>query len=401
VSPVDLLRFAGEALAQHRRRSGLSLLGVSIGVIAVISLTAFGEGAVRYVGDQFATLGTSLLIVTPGHNETTGGFPGAGGVPNDLTLDDALALQRKVPGVVRMVPMAMTSAPVSRLGRSRQVMVVGSTADFRRVRELSIVAGRFLPADVSVERSAPVAVIGKNVARELFGEQPAVGQPIRVGDWRMRVLGVLASRGTQMGIDVDELVVVPVATVMRMSNTNSLMRILLELRPHADMQRAKQRVIDIMIDRHDEQDVTVLSQEAVLDTLSDILRALTAVVASIAAISLTVAGIGIMNVMLVSVSERRSEVGLLKALGATRRQILGVFLVESIMLSSLGGAVGLGLGWLIVATVTAIYPSFPAATPLWAVGAVAAVSMLTGTLFGVLPAWRASRLDPVVALQSR
>jgi len=401
VSPIDLLRFAAEALAQHRRRSGLSLLGVSIGVIAVISLTAFGEGAVRYVGDQFATLGTSLLIVTPGHNETTGGFPGAGGVPNDLTLDDALALQRKIPGVVRMVPIAMTSAPVSRLGRSRQVMVVGSTADFRRVRELTILAGRFLPADVSVERSAPVAVIGKNVARELFGEQPAVGQPIRVGDWRMRVLGVLASRGTQMGIDVDELVVVPVATGMRMANTNSLMRILLELRPHADMQRAKQRVIDIMIDRHDEQDVTVLSQEAVLDTLSDILRALTAVVASIAAISLTVAGIGIMNVMLVSVSERRSEVGLLKALGATRRQILGVFLVESIMLSSLGGAVGLGLGWLIVETVTAIYPSFPAATPLWAVGAVAAVSMLTGTLFGVLPAWRASRLDPVVALQSR
>jgi putative ABC transport system permease protein len=401
VSPIDLLRFAAEALGQHRRRSGLSLLGVSIGVIAVISLTAFGEGAVRYVADQFATLGTSLLIVTPGHNETTGGFPGAGGVPNDLTLDDALELQRKVPGVVRMVPMAITSAPVSRLGRSRQVMVVGSTADFRRVRDLTIVAGRFLPADVSVERSAPVAVIGKNVARELFGEEPAVGQPIRVGDWRMRVLGVLASRGTQMGIDVDELVVVPVATGMRMANTESLMRILLELRPSADMQRAKQRVVDIMIDRHDEQDVTVLTQEAVLETLSDILRALTAVVASIAAISLTVAGIGIMNVMLVSVSERRSEVGLLKALGATRRQILGVFLVESIMLSSLGGAVGLGLGWFIVEVVTTIYPSFPAAAPLWAVAAVAAVSMLTGTLFGVLPAWRASRLDPVIALQSK
>lgn len=398
---VDILRFAGEALAQHRRRSALSLLGVSIGVIAVISLTSFGEGAVRYVSNQFASLGTSLLIVTPGHNETTGGFPGAGGVPNDLTLDDAMELERKIPGIIRMVPMAVTSAPVSRRGRSRQVMIVGSTADFRRVRDLSIVSGRFLPADVSVERSAPVAVIGRNVAKELFGEEPAVGQPIRVGDWRMRVIGVLAARGTQMGMDVDELVVVPVATGMRMANTESLMRILLELRPHADMEVAKQRVIDIMIDRHDEQDVTVMTQEAVLETLSDILRALTAVVASIAAISLTVAGIGIMNVMLVSVSERRSEVGLMKALGATRTQILSVFLVESVMLSSIGGVVGLGVGWLIVEVVVSIYPSFPAAAPLWAVGAVALVSMLTGTVFGVLPAWQASRLDPVVALQSR
>jgi putative ABC transport system permease protein len=395
------LRFAAEALAQHRRRSGLSLLGVSIGVIAVISLTAFGEGAVRYVSDQFATLGTSLLIVTPGYNETTGGFPGAGGVPNDLTLDDAMELERKIPGVLRMVPMSITSAPVSRLGRSRQVMIIGSTADFRRVRDLQVIAGRFLPADVSIERSAPVAVIGRNVARELFGDQPAVGQPIRVGDWRMRVLGVLAARGTQMGLDVDELVIVPVATGLRMANSSSLMRILLDLRPQADMETAKQRVIKLMIDRHDEQDVTVLTQEAVLDTLSDILRALTAVVASIAAISLTVAGIGIMNVMLVSVSERRAEVGLLKALGATRRQILAVFLIESVMLSSLGGFAGLALGWLIVETVVAIYPSFPAVTPLWAVGAVAGVSMLTGTVFGVLPAWQASRLDPVVALQSK
>lgn len=400
MSAGDLVRFAVEALAQHRRRSLLSLLGVVIGVVAVISLTALGEGAYRYVTDQFAALGSGLLIVMPGKNETTGSMPGVGGVPNSLTLDDARVLERSVDDVIRMVPMTASTASVSFAERSRQVVVIGTTPGFRNIRDLQILQGRFLP-DSEIDRGAPVVVLGKKVARELFREEDPIGEAVRVGDWRMRVIGVLAVRGTQMGMDMDDSVIVPVATGLRMSNRDSLMRVILQLRPQADADVAKQQVIAILADRHDEEDVTCLTEETVLAGLSSILRALTLVVAGIAAISLAVAGIGIMNVMLVSVSERRSEVGLLKALGATRRQILLVFLLEAVLLSVAGGIAGVVLGWLAVELLVAIYPAVPASPPVWAVASVLGVSLATGTIFGVLPAWRAARLDPVSALSGR
>jgi putative ABC transport system permease protein len=395
---ADLVRFSVHALTQHRRRTLLSLLGVVIGVVAVISLTALGEGARRFVTDQFASLGSDVLMVMPGRNETTGAFPFAGGVPNDLTLEDAQAIERQIAAVQRSVPISASTADVSHEERSRQAMVIGSTSDFRRVRDLHLVSGRFLP-DGDARRGAPVVVLGRKIARELFDEAQPVGRPVRVGGSRMRVIGVLAGRGVQMGVNLDDSVVVPVATALRLANRASLTRLLLEVQPGADMDAVKAQVIDLLDDRHDEKDVTVITQEAMMSSLSSILQMLTMVVAGIAAISLTVAGIGIMNVMLVSVSERTHEVGLLKALGATRRQILLIFLLEAVILSLAGGILGLAAGWLVVAIGTALYPEVPASPPLWAVYAVIGVSFATGTLFGVLPAWRASRLDPVSALQ--
>ena len=398
MTAADLLRFALHALTQHRRRTQLSLLGVVIGVVAVVSLTALGEGARRFVTDQFASLGSSVLIVMPGRNETTGGIPFMGGVPNDLTLEDARTIERLIPAVQRIVPISGSTADVSLEERSRQAMVIGSTPDFRRVRDLQMLSGNFLPGG-DVERGAPIVVLGRTIARELFEEQQPVGRPVRVGGSRMRVVGVLASRGVQMGLNLDDAVFVPVATGLRMANRTSLTRLLLEIRPGADMEVAKRRVIDLLDDRHGEKDVTVITQEAMMDSLSSILQVLTLVVAGIAAISLTVAGIGIMNVMLVSVSERTAEVGLLKALGATRRQILLIFLLEAVLLSVAGGMVGLAVGWGLVEIGTALYPAVPASPPLWAIYAVIGVSFGTGTLFGVLPAWRAARLDPVSSLQ--
>jgi putative ABC transport system permease protein len=394
---VDLLRFAAEALGQHRRRSALSLLGVSIGIIAVVSLTALGEGARNFVENQFSSLGNALITVMPGKNETTGGFPGGTGAPNPLTLNDARALERQVPGVVRVVPMTVGSVNISHKTRSRQTMIIGTTDGFRHVRELDIRGGQFLPAG-DPERGAPVVVIGAKVARELFPGQNPVGQPVRVGDWRMRVIGVLAGRGTQVGFNMDDTIMVPVATGLRLANTDSLMRVMLQMQLQTDMDAAKRRIVEIMKDRHDEEDITCMTQDAVMGALSSILNVLTAALVGIAGISLTVAGVGIMNVMLVSVSERTDEVGLLKALGATQRQILAVFLVESIILSSLGGLVGLAIGWALVEILVALYPAVPAAAPLWAVVAVLGVSLFTGMIFGVLPAWRAAKLDPVEAL---
>jgi putative ABC transport system permease protein len=217
----------------------------------------------------------------------------------------------------------------------------------------------------------------------------------------MRVIGVLEARGQQLGIDMDDVVVVPVATAMKMLNRSGLFRLVLQVRTHADLERAKTAVLRLLTERHGEEDVTVLTQDAVVSAFSSILAALTMSLGGIAAISLAVAGVGIMNVMLVSVSERTREVGLLKALGAERRQILAAFLTEAILISSAGGLLGLGLGWAAVLLIVAIYPALPASPPIWAVAAAFLLSVAVGAVFGVLPARRATRLDPVSALAGR
>ena len=400
MSPVDVLGFAFTAIARHRRRSLFSVLGMTIGVAAVVVLTALGEGARRYVTDQFSSLGSNLLIVSPGKNETTGSFPGIGGAPNDLTLDDALALAREVREASMVVPLSAGSETVAHRERRRQVSVIGSTHEFLAVRELSMARGRFLPSG-DMDRGASIAVLGAKVARELFPEVSPLGQVIRIGEWRMRVIGVLESRGRQLGIDIDDLVVVPVASAMRMFDRSSLMRVIVKVRAHADIEIARQRVIEVVSERHDEEDVTVTTQDSIVSSLSKIITAFTLAVGGIGAISLAVAGLGVMNLMLVSVSERTEEVGLLKALGAGQGQVLALFLTESALLASAGAAAGVALGWVVVRIFVALYPSYPASPPLWAVIAVIFTALSMGTLFGVLPARRATRLDPVAALAGR
>ncbi len=394
---LDCLRMAGTALVRQRLRTGLSLLGVAIGVMSVIVLTSLGEGARRYVTGQFASLGTNLLVVIPGKNETTGGLPGMGGAPEDLTLQDAEAIVRRIPGANAVAPMSMATDLVSYGERGRQVPVIGTTSDFMIARHLRMAEGSFLP-DVDNDRGAPIAVVGKKLAKELFrGERP-VGKVVRVGDWRIRVIGVMDSRGVSVGLDMDDCVLVPVATGMRMFNRSSLFRILVDVKVRADQDETKNQVIRLLADRHQEEDVTVLTQDAVVSSFSSILNVLTMALAGIGGISLAVAGVGIMNVMLVSVSERTFEVGLMKAVGAKEHQILGVFLLEASLLSSLGGGIGLGLGLLSVEILGKVFPKFPAASPLWAIGLSIGVSVTVGVVFGLIPAHRASRLDPVVAL---
>ncbi len=399
MNPLDLLRFATQALLQNRRRSGLSLLGVVIGVVAVVSLTAIGEGALRYVTTQFASLGSSIVNVSPGKNETTGGMPhGIGGVPNDLTLQDAIVLERRVQAVRAAVPVSVSTDIVSYRERGRSSRVVGVTSEFQQLQRLDMDSGSFLP-ESELDRGAAVVVLGHRVAQELFGNANPLGATVRIGSWRMRVIGVLQERGQQLGMDIDDVALIPVASGMRMANKSSVNRIMLDLYPKSDSKPVIAQVKKILIDRHDEEDFTCISQDAVLASLSSILGILTLVVAGIASISLGVAGIGIMNVMLVSVSERTDEVGLLKALGANQRQILQVFLLEATMLSSAGGLIGLASGTALVELGNLLYPRIDAVTPLWAIAAVLGLSLGTGIVFGVLPAWRASRLDPVAALQ--
>ena len=397
---ADLLRFAARALGGHRVRTGMSLLGVSIGVAAVIALTALGEGARLYVVGQFSSIGTNLLIVLPGKTETTGAMPGLGGVPNDLTIADAAAVVRAIPEIEKGSPIAMGTETVAHGERRRQVALVGTTHEMLELRRLGVSHGRFLPP-LEWNRGSPVAVLGTTLATELFPGESPLGRVVRIGEWRMRVIGVLAPRGEQLGIDMDDVVLVPVATAMKMLNRSSLFRVLLQVRSPTELETVKTKVTHLLTERHGEEDVTCITQDAVLTVFNSIFGALTMALGGIASISLAVAGVGIMNVMLVSVSERTREVGLLKALGAGRRQILALFLTEALLISSAGGLLGLAFGWGAVRGLVALFPALPATPPAWAVVAALALSMVVGVVFGVLPARRATRLDPVAALAGR
>jgi putative ABC transport system permease protein len=245
-------------------------------------------------------------------------------------------------------------------------------------------------------------VIGARVQRDLFPGENPLGKLVRIGEWRFRVIGVIAPRGTSIGMDLDEVVEIPVHTSLRLFNRSSLFRILAEVGSHDAIDRARSRVIEVLKERHaGEEDVTVLTQDAVLSTFDQILRALTAALVGIAAISLGVAGLGIMNVMLVSVSERTAEIGLLKAVGVTQAQVVAVFLVESAILATAGGVLGFLAGVGAGPLIQQFYPEFPIQPPAWGIPAALGVSCSVGLIFGILPARNASRLDPVMALMRR
>ncbi|MBS1196412.1 MAG: transporter permease [Proteobacteria bacterium] len=396
---VDTLRFARNAATGYPLRTALSVLAMAIGVASVVVLTALGDGARRYVVDQFSSLGTNLVIVLPGRSGT-GGFNPANAItttPRDLTINDAAAILR-APSVRRAAPITVGTSEINFGGRLREVMVAGATTEYIQVRNLEIAQGQFLPAD-DWNRGTPVIVIGAKVREELFGNAPAVGQLVRIGDRRVRVIGVLKASGSGMGMNTDEIVMVPVALAQAMFNTNTLFRILVEAKGRESIAAAKAQTLEILKQRHNgEEDVTVITQDAVLATFDRLLSALTMAVGGIAAISLAVAGILVMNVMLVAVAQRTGEIGLLKALGATGNTIRNAFMCEAAMLSTTGAIVGYFLGLLGAAIIRYAYPTFPAYPPNWAVFAGLGTALATGLLFGVMPARRAAGLDPVEAL---
>ena len=398
----DILAVATGSLRGFRLRSGLTMLTMAIGVAAVVVLTGLGEGARRYVKEEFASLGTNLVIVIPGRSETAGGGLSllVGATPRDLTVADAGALTRSA-AVRRVAPISVGSALASAHGLEREAVVLGTNSELLEIRHWQLAQGKFL-ATGDMDRASPVCVLGAKIRRELFGSEPAIGQWLRVGDRRFRVTGILKSEGRSIGVDVEDLVIIPVASAQALFNTPALLRILVEVQHRESIPHVKDFIRETIRERHQgEEDITVITQDAVLATFDRIFRALTFTVAGIAAISLAVAGILVMNVMLISVSQRTAEIGLLKALGAAPRTILSLFLTEATVLSLLGAGLGVAAGELTSWLLASLYPVLPTQPPAWAIAAGMGVALVTGISFGILPARRAARLDAVQALARR
>ena len=396
---LDILRFNWRVFTGQRVRTLLLLLAVTIGVASVVLLTSLGEGARRYIDREFSSLGNRLLIVFPGRNETVGGQPPIYGTsPRDLTLEDSLAMAR-VPGVALVAPILPGTALLSYGSRSREAITVGTTAEFFPVRQLEVGAGVPLPPEARSEAHS-ICVLGEKLKRELFGNQRAVGRWVRIGDRRMRVIGVLADAGESLGLDLGEVAIIPVPTARQIFNSQAMFRVFLELDEGADEDRVRDSLLALVRELHDgEDDITIVSQDSVLAAFNNILTVLTLVIAAIAAISLVVAGILIMNISLISVSQRRSEIGLLKAVGASGAQIRRLFLGESLLLVALGSLLGVALAYGAVFGVRGLLPEFPLFPPHWAAPAAAVTAMLSGLVFSWLPARRAAELDPVIAMR--
>ncbi len=397
--PFDTIGFALISLGSNKVRTALMLLAMSIGVAAVVLLTGIGNGARLYIVDQFSSLGTNLVIVIPGRAETTSNTPATlvGQTPRDLTLEDATALERS-DLVNRIAPINIGELSAVWHGKERKVPVIGSTAPLLQVHHLKLEQGSFLPEE-DTEIARPVCVLGAKVYRELFGQNAALGELIKLGGFRCRVIGILGSEGRSLGLDTQELVIVPVAFAQMLFDTKGVFRILIEAKDQHSLERLKKHISRTISKRHyGEEDVTIITQDSILTTFNRIFKVLTLSVGGIAAISLVVAGILIMNVMLMSVSQRTAEIGLCKALGANNTQVMVLLVTEALLLSAIGGIIGLLLGFAGSWVIVQFYPTLQTTPPLWAVAAAMGTALCTGFVFSLLPARRAARLDPIQAL---
>ncbi len=398
--PADLLHFSTQTLLRQRARGVLILFSMGLGVAAVLILTALGEGARGYVLNEFASIGKNVLLMFPGRNETTGGMPPMmGTAARDITLEETYLLKSRISAIEAVAPLILGSSRVAFAERGREVMVFGTTALFVPVRHLNLAQGRNL-TDGDFRRANNEAIIGEKLKNALFDAKPAIGEFVRIGDSRFRVIGILEGRGDAMGVDMSDAAIIPVAASQRLFNVSGLFRVLIELNESASAPAAKKQIEAAMREFHqNELDVTVVSPDAMLETFNKILVAMTLAVGAIGAISLLVAGILIMNVMLISVSQRTREIGLLKALGASSRDILRIFLTEAMLLTGVGAVLGILFGLIAVKVARVLMPTVPFHVPLWSIAAAAITALLTGLAFAWLPARRASLLQPVDALQ--
>jgi putative ABC transport system permease protein len=394
----DLLRLALSAVLGHRLRSVLSIVGIAIGIASVILLTSIGEGTRRYMLAQFTQFGTNLIGINPGKTQTSG-IPGVfGGTTRKLTIDDALAVAR-LPGVEEVVPVAFGTARVETGGRGRSIFIYGVTPNVPKAWKFGVRQGAFWPPG-DPQRGMQVAVLGPKVKRELFGEANALGRFVRIAGSRFRVIGVMSAKGQFLGFDIDDSAYIPVASALDLFNLPELNEIDV-VYTHAGLAaRVERDIRRLLTERHGSEDFSVTTQAAMLTVFDNVMNVVTMAVGAIAGISLLVGAIGILTMMWIAVGERTAEIGLARAIGATRRQVHLLFLTEAAALSTLGGALGVLGGMGAAALLRLALPGLPVSTPPLFVALAVGVSLATGLLSGLLPARRAAALDPIEALRA-
>jgi putative ABC transport system permease protein len=395
---TDLIRLTSSSFLTYRMRSFLTGLGIAIGIAAVILLTSIGEGLHQFVLAEFSQFGSNIISIQPGKTQTQGGNIGVLGSVRPLSLDDADSL-RHLPYIENVNPSVMGNAELRANGKTRRTTIFGEGRNFAAAFTMKVQSGSFWPDEDNSQARAFV-VLGAKVRQELFAGENPLGQYLRVGGQRFRVIGVMEPKGQILGLDLDDAVFIPAARAMELLNRPGLMEVQVSYRAGADIDAVIRIITERLKDRHGREDFTLVSQAQALEVLSSVLDVITFAVGALGGISLLVGAVGILTIMTMAVTERTAEIGLLRALGAQEKQVLMLFLGEAMLLSALGGIMGLATGIGIAQTVHFFAPSFPVHTPWLFVFLAEFTAISIGLAAGVAPAMRAARLDPVEALHA-
>lgn len=393
----DWLRWVFQAVTTARLRSLLTALGISIGIAAVTLLTSIGEGVRTYLIDSFSQFGTRIIAITPGKVET-GGIPTLMTTIRPLSLADARQLGR-LPHVEYVVPFMQGTAKIEAGQLHRDTDVYGVGPDMARAWRFKVAQGRFLPTG-DLENSRYFAVLGSKVREELFRASNPLGHYVRIGGTRFRVIGVMESKGQLLGFDLDDAVYVPADIAMQMFNKNSLMEIDVIFKESTTSSDMSERILELLIRRHGDEDITLFTQEDMLSTLDDILSIMKMAVGALGSVALVVGGVGVLTIMTTALKERTQEIGLLRAVGCTRQQIMWMFLGEAVLLSGMGGLLGVSIVAVLVISLNTFAPGLPITLqPLYMLASLA-LSCGVGLAAGITPAMNAAGLDPIEALRS-
>jgi putative ABC transport system permease protein len=395
---LDILLLSFRTITSYKLRSALTSLGLIIGIAAVIILTSMGRGLHSFVIAEFTQFGTNIIGVHPG-KKTTFGISGATiSTVRPLSMADASSLS-KLNGIIAVVPVVQGNARVETDNKQRRTNVIGAGDAVPQVWKIHPAVGQFLPSGEDANPRA-FAVLGDKLAAELFGQISPLGKRVRIGTDRYRVIGVMEKKGQMLGFDMDDTVYIPAAKALEMFDREGLMEINLLYGNNISVAAVQKSIKQLLMARHGREDFNLITQNQMLESMDSILNILTMAVAALGGISLLVGSVGIITIMTIAVSERVSEIGLLRAIGAERTIIFKLFLFEALTLSAVGGFIGVLAGIGVVGLISNILPALPTELAWSYIGAAFTLSLLIGVVSGVMPAIKAARLEPLQALHS-